>query len=362
MKNIILLVCICLFVALAGGTTFYLYRKEQKPPITYQLDSSFVATIYKKTLTTGAIEPRKEVFIKPQISGILQKLYKKAGDQVKAGETIAIIKIVPNMQRINDAETSLKTTTINFDIAKAEFNRQKALYDDKVISQFDFIKFEQDFKLKQEQLEAAKNNLQLVMKGSSRRISNSNTIVKATIEGMLLDIPVKEGGMLIESNNFNEGTTIATIANMNDIVFKGKVVESEVGKLKVGLPLLLEIGAIANEKYMATLEFISSKGIDDKGTIKFEVKAGLKNFGTKYQIRSGYSASADIILDQRDSVLAIREKNIEFTKDSAFVYLQKSGQDFVKIPVKLGLSDDINIEVLSGLKVGDKIKVLDNKK
>lgn len=347
-----------LFIGAAGGTTYYLYQKKQKPAIVFTTDSVVVNTIIKKTLATGTIEPRKEVLVKPQISGIIEKLFKKSGDLIKQGDIIAQIKIVPNMQRINDAETALKTAKINFELSEREYKRQEQLLKDKVISQFDYIKYEQDYKIRKEQLEAAENTLQLVIKGTSKRIEKPTTLVRATIGGKILDIPVKEGSMVIEANNFNEGTTIATIANMSDLIFKGKIIEAEVGKLKEGMPLVLEIGAISNTKFNAKLEFISSKGVDDKGAVKFEIKAGLSNLDVQNQIRAGYSASADIILDRKDSVIAIKEKNIEFSGDSAFVYLKIAEQDFKKTYIKLGLSDNTFVEVLSGLKKGDKIKEL----
>jgi HlyD family secretion protein len=358
MKRIIITSLIVLFISAAGGTTYFLYRKKIKPPQVYTLDSVVVKDIVSKSIATGTIEPRREINIKPQISGNIEKLYKKAGDYVKVGDVIATIKIIPNMQQINNAETNVNTARISYEIAKIEYERQLKLYQDKVIAQSDFLPFEQDYKIKKEQLEAAENALQLAKKGSADRISKPTTIVRSLVEGTLLDVPVKEGSVVIEANNFNEGTTIATVANMKDLIFKGKVVESEVGKLKIGMPLILDIGAILNEKFDAKLEFISSKGVEEKGAVKFEIRAGLTHVNDRSDIRAGYSASADIILKKLEGVLAVKEKNVEFGHDTAFVYKFIKKDEFEKIQVKLGLSDDSYVQVIEGLKLGDKLKEL----
>mgnify|MGYP002777271372 CR=1 FL=1 len=359
MKKIFLISLLVLFITTCFGVTGYLYFRSVKPKETFATDSVYVMDIYKKTVATGSIEPRKEVSIRPQISGIIEQIYVKAGMKVKKGDLIARVKIIPEMMRLNEAETSLNTAQINFELAEKELDRQKKLFEDKVISQMEYIKYEQDYKLRKEQLESAENSLQLIKKGVSKRIKTSTTEIKATIDGTILDIPIKEGSVVIQSNSFNEGTTVTSIANMNDMIFKGKVVESEVSKLEEGMDLNLQIGAFNNEVYKAKLEFISSKGVDDKGAIQFEIRAGInQNQNSKHKLRAGYSASADIILDKRASVLAIKEKNVEMKNDSAFVYVETQPQVFVKRLIKTGLSDDVNVEVISGLGKNEKIKVL----
>lgn len=356
-KKVVVISFIVLFISLSVGVTGYLYVKGQKPKETFTIDSVTVGDIYKKTVATGSVEPRREVLVKSQVSGLIEKIFIKAGDQVKKGQPIAKIKVVPNMMTLNSAETSLNTAKINFERAEAEYNRRKQLFEDKVISQADFVAFELDYNLKKEQLESAESYLQLVKNGSSRRITSTNTTVRATIDGKVLDVPAKEGAFVIESNNFNDGTTVASLANMNDLVFKGKIAESEVGKLKEGMELDLQIGAIANEHFKAKLEFISSKGVEDKGAIQFEIKAGLVSVkDSKNTIRAGYSASADIIIDSREKVLVLKEKNILISGDSVYVW-QQLKDDFVKKVVKTGLSDDIFVEIISGLEKGDKVKV-----
>lgn len=351
-----------MFIAACIGFTGYLYVKGQKSSEVFKTDSVFVSDVYKKTIATGTIEARKEVLVKPQISGIIEKIYYKAGEVVKKGDIIAQIKLIPMMRSLNDAETQVNTARINFEQSELEYNRRKKLFEDKVIAQADFVTFQQDFRLRKEQLEAAENNLQLIKSGSSRRVTSTTTLVRATIDGKILDIPVKEGSYVIESNSFNDGTTVASLANMNDLIFKGKIPESEVAKLTEGMPLNLQIGALTSETFEATLEFISSKGVEDKGSIQFDIKAGISPSNAKRStLRAGYSATADIILDKKLKVLIVKEKNIERKGDSTIVYFQTKPQEFEKRLIKTGISDDVNVEVVSGLKLNDRIKVLENK-
>lgn len=346
-----------LFLGLCVGVTYYLYAKQHKDPVVYQTEAPFRTTIIKKTVATGSIEPRREVLIKSQVSGIVDKVFVKAGEAVKVGDLLAKIRIVPNVVSLSNAETSVKTARINFELSEQEYQRQEKLFNEKVIAQVDFQKASQDYKLKKEALDAAENNLQLIKKGSSNRQTQTSTLVRATIDGMLLDVPVKEGSYVIESNTFNEGTTIASVANMKDLIFKGKVVESEVGKIREGMDLNLTIGAIEGEVFKAKLEFISPKGLDDKGAIQFDIKATVQLKEGQF-VRAGYSANADIILAQHNNVLALKEKNIEFKDGKAFIQVESDSQKFVKREIKTGLSDDINVEVLSGLKQNEKVKVL----
>lgn len=360
-KKIILLTLLIAFIGLCVGVTGYLYVKEQKSKEFFATDSVFVADVIKKTVATGAIEPRREVNIKPQVSGYVEKLFVKAGDDVRKGEQIALIKIVPNVINLNTAETNVKTAKINFERAETEYQRRKQLHDDKVISNAEFLGFEQDYLLAKEQLEAAMSQLQLIKTGASNRIRQNNNVVRATIDGKILDIAVKEGAFVIESNTFNDGTTIATMANMSDLIFKGKIVESEVAKVKEGAELDLHVGALPETIYKAKLEFIASKGVEDKGAIQFEIKAGiLPVINQKNHLKAGYSANAHIILEKRMQVPVVREKNIVTNSDSTYVWLETQPQVFEKRLVKTGLSDDLLIEILSGLKVGDKIKIMTN--
>jgi HlyD family secretion protein len=348
-------------LGLVGISVKYVYTKSHTNPIEYQTENAFVTNIIKKTVATGSIVPRKEIAIKPRVSGIVDKIYVEAGSYVKTGQLLAKIKIVPNMINLNNAESSLNKASIVFQDAKKELAREENLYNEKLISEYEYNQFLVNYKKAQEDLQMAENNLQLVKEGASKKMGeSSSTLVTSTVSGMLLDVPVKEGSSVIESNNFNEGTTIALIADINEMIFVGKVDESEVGKIKEGMNLNLTIGAIPDKTFMAKLEFISPKGVDKDGTIQFEVKAALKLDKNEF-IRSGYSANADIVLDRKDSVLAIHESLLQFGKDSVFVEVETKPKIFEKRLIKTGLSDGLDIQVLNGISKNDNIKVIQNR-
>lgn len=355
MKKVFLIILGICVLALFIGTGYFLYQKSEEKPIVYETEKPFIHNIVKKTVATGAIKPRKEIAVKSQVPGVVEKIYVEPGQIVKEGQLLAKIRIIPNMVNVNNAETQLNNATINFENAKIEFERQKGLYENKVISEVEFNAASLDFKLKKEALEAAENNLQLIKVGASKKAGQVTNQVKATVAGMLLDVPVKEGTFVIESNNFNEGTTIVSIADMKSLIFEGKVDESEVGKIKEGMDLQLTIGAIENEKFDAKLEYISPKGLDDQGSIKFEIRAAV-TLTEKDFLRAGYSANADIVLQKRDSVLTIKESSLLFEENKVFVEVETSPQVFEKREIKTGLSDGINIEVLSGIDIDANLK------
>jgi HlyD family secretion protein len=356
MKKVFRIFFIVLVVGLMGYTLYYLFEKNQEEPIVYNTKTAEITNIIKKTVATGSIIPRKEILIKPVISGIVAEVYVEAGDYVMKGDILAKIKVVPNMVALNNAENRLNQAEIELEQAKINYDRNKNLYDKKVISDATFQPVKLRMRSAEEELEAAQNNLKIVKDGvSGSGKSVSNTIIRSTISGMVLDVPVKEGNSVIESNNFNEGTTIASIADMEDMIFEGKVDESEVGKLKEGMTLILNIGAIDSEKFEARLEYIAPKGVEENGAIQFLVKAAVTLKSDQF-IRAGYSATADVVLDRRDSVLAIEESLLQFEDDSAYVEIEIGDQKFEKREVTLGLSDGINVEVLEGVEKEDKIK------
>ena len=355
MKKVLLIIFIIFIAGSLIGVGYILYNKAKKDPVVYETTEPFVTNIIKKTVATGTIMPRKEIEIKSQVPGVVEKLFVEAGESVKQGDLIAKIKIIPDVVSLNRAEADLQTAIINFNNAKKEMERQEKLYEEKVISQFDYNQFVLDFKLRKQDMEAAEANLELVKEGASKKSGNVSNLVYSTVDGMVLDVPVEEGNFIVESNSFNEGTTIASVANMNEMIFEGMLDESEVGKVKEGMNLNLKIGAIDDATYNAILEFVSPKGIEEEGAIKFEVKANIKLKEDQF-LRAGYSANADIVLDQRDSVLAIKERDIDFQGDTAFVEIETSDQIFEKRRIATGLSDGINIEVLKGLEKKDKIK------
>jgi len=360
MKKIFPLFIGALILAMFVLTIWFLYSKSKVKPVSFNTERPFKTNIIKKTVATGSVMPRKEIAIKPRVSGIIDKIYVKAGQFIKEGELIARVKIVPNMVSLNNAETSLSKSRITYDDAKKELERQEKLYNQKLISEFEYNQYLVAFKRASEDLQSAETNLQLVKEGSSSKTGQSSNLIRSTVSGMLLDVPVKEGSSVIESNNFNDGTTIAIIADMNEMIFIGKVDESEVGKLSEGMDLNLTIGALPEKTFNAKLEFISPKGTTSEGTIQFEVKAALKLEKTDF-IRAGYSANADIVLDRKDSVLAIHESLLQFGKDSVYVEVETQPSIFIKKRVKTGLSDGLDVEVLSGINKNDNIKVVQNR-
>jgi HlyD family secretion protein len=358
MKKVILSIVALIFVGLSVWLGYYFYKKSKTDPIVYKTEQPFVTTIIKKTVATGSIIPRREVAIKPQVSGIVEELYVDAGQTVKAGELIAKVRIIPNIVSVNTAETSLETARINYQNSQIELERQKALHEQKVIADQEYNRFLLDYNLRKEALQAAETNLQLVREGASKKKGQVSNLVYSPVAGMLLDVPVKVGTSVIERNTFNSGTTIATVADMKSLIFEGLVDESEVGKIKEGMDLDLVIGALEGKIYKATLEYISPKGDTSEGAIKFQVRAKMQ-LDDKDFIRAGYSANADIVLDKKDSVLAVKESMLQFKKDSTFVEIETQPQKFEKRLVKTGISDGINIEVLSGINKKDKIKIIE---
>lgn len=353
LKIVIGIVILVVFV----GTIVYLYKKSQAKPVVFDTTTAQVTNIVKKTVATGKIVPRKEIEIKPQISGIISALYVEPGQKVKRGDMIAKVRIIPNMINLNEGESRVNRSKISLDDAQKNYNRQKSLYDNRVIAEAELQRFEVALKSAREDLGTAENNLQLIREGITKTAGAvSNTIIRSTIEGMVLTVPVEVGNSVIESNTFNDGTTIATVADMGEMIFKGKVDESEVGKLHEGMELIMTVGAIDTEKFTAKLEHISPKGVEENGAIQFEIRAAvvLKN---NLFIRAGYSANADIVLERRDSVLAIQESLIKYEGDTATVEVETAPQVFKKLTIKTGLSDGVNVEVLSGVTKKDKIKI-----
>ncbi|MDD4992358.1 MAG: efflux RND transporter periplasmic adaptor subunit [Paludibacter sp.] len=358
MKKFFKIFLLVLLVVAVLGTFWFLWKKSRPVVKKYQVESVTIGNIDKRTVATGKVEPRNEILIKPQMSGIIAEVYKEAGDIVKAGDVIAKIKVIPDMVSLNSAESRVERAQLSFDQAKRTYDRDAKLYDEKVISKEDFEKSDLQYRNAKEELKTAKDNLSLTRDGiSSDKSQLSNTLVRSTINGTILDVPVKVGNSVIQSNNFNDGTTIATVANMGDMLFVGKLDETEVGKIKVGMPMDITIGALQDQKLTATLEYVSPKGKEESGAIMFEMKAAVKVPKDVF-VRAGYSANAEIVLSKQESVITIPESCIEFSGDTAFVYVLKTKepQAFTKKQIKIGLSDGIKIEVKSGLRTKDKIR------
>lgn len=340
------------------GTFVFLYQKSRKKKTSYQTVSPEVTDLYKSTIVTGKIEPRDEVLIKPQINGIIAEIYKKAGEQIRKDEVIAKVKVIPEMSSLNSAESSVRMAEINLRQTEKDYQRMKNLYEQKLVSEEEFDKARVTLEQNREELRNREDALNIIREGISKsNASFSTTLVRSTIDGLILDIPVKVGNSVIMSNTMNDGTTIASVANMHDLLFKGKIDETEVGKIHEGMPVTLTIGALQDQKFQAVLEYISPKAVETNGTNQFEIEAALRDSsGTR--IRSGYSANAEIILDQALQVIAIPEGCIEFNGDSTFVYIlkQEAPQQFERRQVITGVSDGIKIEVKSGLNKNDKIR------
>jgi len=358
MKKILKFALLIIGAVLVIWTFWFLWQKSRPKVKKYAIENVSIGSIYKKTVATGKVDPRNEILIKPQMSGIITAVYKQAGDIVKAGDVIAKIKVIPDMVSLNSAESRVTRAQISYDQSKKNFDRDNKLFVDKVISKEDFEKTQLQFYNDKEELKTAKDNLSLTRDGiSSNSATITNTLVRSTINGTILDVPIKVGNSVIQSNNFNDGTTIASVANMGDMLFVGKLDETEVGRIKVGMPMDITIGALQDQKLIARLEYISPKGKEENGAITFEMKAAVKVPSDVF-VRAGYSANAEIVFSKSENVITIPESCIEFGGDTAFVYVLKTKepQVFTKKQIKIGLSDGVKIEVKSGLKLKDKIR------
>jgi len=351
---------ILVFIAVTFvGALYYLYQKNQEDPTVYKTETPSEQTIVKKTVATGKIVPKEEVLIKPNISGIIDEIYIEAGDRIKAGDLIAKIRVIPNVSSLQSAKDNVATAKINLDNEEKSFERQKELYDKGVISANDFDAAEVSYKRAMQNFKSAQQNYEIVRTGTTSGIgSAANTLIRSTVEGMVLDVPVKTGNQVIESNNFNDGTTIATLADVNEMIFEGKVDESEVGKIKEDLPLEVTVGAIENKSFDAVLDYIAPKGVEENGAIQFEIKGTLNKSDTTF-IRAGLSANASIILAKAENVLAVKEALVQFDDETEqpYVEIMTGDQEFQRKDIELGISDGINVEVKNGLEKEDKIKV-----
>ena len=341
------------------GTFAFLWIKSRPQPISYEEFQPTVNDIRKTTVVTGKIEPRNEVNVKPQISGIIAEIYKEAGQMVTVGEVIARIKVIPDESQLSAAQARVRLANINVRQAQVDYQRVKTLFDKGLIAGSEYDQKRQAYQQAQEEVRSAKNNLEVVRDGvASENASTSSTMIRSTISGLVLDVPVKVGNTVILSNTFNDGTTIATVANMNDLIFRGNVDETDVGQLVTGMPMKITIGALQNETLEASLEYISPKAVENNGANQFEIKAAV-HVGGGHKIRSGYSANAEIVLAQANQVLTVPESAIVFEGNNTFVYVVKtSGKEktYEKRKVTTGLSDGIRIQIKSGLTKNEYVR------
>ena len=341
------------------GTFVFLWQKSQPKEVVYNEFTPKMEDIQKTTIITGKIEPRNEVNVKPQISGIITELLKEPGQTVQQGEVIAKVKVIPDMGQLSSAEARVRLSEITLKPAQVNFNREENLYNQKLVSADEYDKVKQALHQAKEEKTAAEDALQVVRDGVSKaNASASSTLIRSTISGVILDIPVKVGNSVILANTFNDGTTIATVANMNDLIFRGNIDETEVGQLVSGMPMKITIGALQDLQFDAALEYISPKAVESNGANQFEIKAAVK-LAEGGKIRSGYSANAEIVLSSAEKALSIPESAIEFSGDSTFVYIIKGeGKEktYERTQVTTGLSDGVNIEIKKGLTVKDKVR------
>ena len=359
MKKGVTITVLILIAIVFFGSLYYLYAKNQQPPVVFETDKTEVKTIIKNTIATGNIVPDEEVLIKPNVSGIIEEVYIKAGENVKAGDLIAKIKVVANVSNLSSSQNQVQSNKNDLDNQEKIFQRQKTLFDKGVISANDFDAAQLAYKQAKQNYNASRQNLDIIRTGTTSGLGNyANTLIRSTVTGMVLDVPVKVGNQVIESNNFNEGTTIASVADVGKMIFVGKIDESEVGKIKVNLPIEITIGAIENKKFDAVLQYIAPKGKTENGAIQFEIKASLANRDATF-IRAGLSANASIILEKADKVLAVKESLVQFDSKTQkpYVEIQSGAQKFVRKNLVLGVSDGIYVEIKSGIKASDKIKI-----
>lgn len=360
MKKYFKYILMALVAVIFIGTFVFLYIKSQPQPEVYDEFTLQRMDIRKTTVVTGKIEPRNEVNVKPQISGIITEILKEAGETVQEGEVIAKVKVIPDMGSLSAAQSRLRLAEINRKQAQTDYDREKALFDKGLVAADEYDKITQALRQAREEVDAAQDNLEVVRDGVSKsNASASSTLIRSTITGLILDIPVKVGNSVILANTFNDGTTIATVANMNDLIFRGNIDETEVGRLSTGMTMKITIGALQDLKFDARLEYIAPKATDQNGANQFEIKAAVNLPSNATNIRSGYSANAEIVLAEAKNVLAVQESAIEFDGDDTYVYVIKGEGDkqtYERRKVQTGISDGIHIEIRSGVKPNERIR------
>jgi HlyD family secretion protein len=355
MKKVLKYLGFTLLALAVVGTFIYLFQRSKPKETRYEELIPAVTDLQKGTVVTGKIQPRDEVNIKPQVSGIIAELYKEAGQRIEKNEVIAKIKVIADMSQLSSAESRVRVAEINLKQAATNHDREKSLYEQALVSADEYEKVRQSWQQAKEELAAAKEALEIIRDGvSSSNKSGSSTLVRSTVSGLILDVPVKVGNSVINANTFNDGTTIATVADMDDLIFDGNIDETEVGRLSVGMPVSITVGALPDLHFDAALEYIAPKATENNGANQFEIKATV-HVPEGVTIRSGYSANAEIVLQRAAQVLAIPESAIRFEGDSTFVYV--AGPDgWQKRPVTTGLSDGIRIEIREGLSAGEKVR------
>ena len=350
------LISLVIFGVLFAAAFFI--KSNSKATISFETKTALITSIEMKTVATGKVIPEDEVEVKPQVQGILQSLFVEEGDFVKEGDLLAKIKVVADEGQLNSAKGRLATAKIVLKNAQIEYDRNKSLFDNEIISQQEFQNADLTYSRAKQDLANAQSDFEIIKLGSAGGSASANTNVRATVSGTVLELPVKEGDQVIESNSFNAGTTIAIIADLNKMIFEGKVDESEVGKLEIGMPLKVSLGAIQDKEFEAELKFIAPKGNEEQGAVQFKIEGDV-TLESDFFVRAGYSANASLVLERKDSILALAEALLQFDKDTeqAYVEVEIEEQKFERRDIEIGISDGINVEIISGISLDDKIKV-----
>ena len=361
MKKVIRIIALVLLALLFLGTFIFLYQKSQPKETVYEILKAETADLVQTTIATGKIEPRDEIQIKPQISGIISEVYKEAGETVKKGEIIAKVKVIPELGQLNAAESRVRLAEMNHKQTNIDFGRMEKLYEKKLISSEEYEKALLANKQSTEELQAAKDNLEIIKDGITKNSASfSSTLIRSTITGLILNVPIKVGNSVIMSNTFNDGTTIATVADMTDLIFRGNVDETEVGRIQENIPVKITLGALQNREFEATLEYISPKSVENNGANQFEIKAAI-TVPSDVKIRSGYSANAEMELQRANHVLSIPESALEFKDNETYVYVLTDSvptQKFERRAITTGVSNGIRVEIKEGLKLNDLVRGL----
>ena len=356
MKKIGKILLVTLVALVFIGTFVYLFQRSRPKEAQYQEFTPEMGDIAKSTVVTGKIQPRDEVNVKQQISGIVAELYKEAGQTVQQNEVIAKLKVIPDMSQLSSAQSRVRLAEVNLKQAQTNYDREKKLYDQQLVSAEEFEQVSQALKQAKEEKAIAQESLEIVRDGvSSSNKSGSTTLIRSTISGLILDVPVKVGNSVTQSNTFNDGTTIATVANMDDLIFDGNIDETEVGRLHVGLPVRITVGALQDLAFDAALEYIAPKATESNGTNLFEIKASV-TVPADVTIRSGYSANAEIVLQEEHDVLTIPESAIQYDGEATYVFVKEADGNYVRRDVETGLSDGVTIEIRSGLSLGETVR------
>jgi len=359
MKKTITSIILAVIVIAFVGSLYYLFQKNQEDPVTYKTERIVVQDIVKKAIATGSIVPKEEVLIKPNISGVIEEIFIEPGAQIKSGDLIAKIRVIPNVASLQSAKNAMNSAKIDLENQQKNYQRQKVLFEKGIIAANEFDGVEVSHQQALQNFEAAQQNYQIVRTGTARGLgAAANTMIRSTVSGMVLEVPVKSGNQVIQSNNFNEGTTIAAIADINEMIFEGKVDESEVGKVKEKMSLEITVGAIEDKVFKAVLDYIAPKGKEENGAIQFEIKGALDKEDSTF-IRAGLSANAAVILGRADSVPTLKEALIQYDEKTKepFVEVMVGDQEFERKAVELGISDGILVQIKNGITTGDKIKV-----